>query len=160
MSIKKTLKKSFTEKEALAKAIKWCSVQERCIHDTKQKLKMWDIDNALRDKIIKKLVNDQLVDDSKFAHAFTSGKFRINQWGRVKIAYELQNRNLSKTIVSKAINAINLADYDQVIERLTKRKAEEVREKDPETKKRKILFWLISKGFEPELILPKLKNIK
>lgn len=152
--------KTPSEKEALAKAIKWCSIQERCVYEAKKKLKAWKVDNAITDKIIKKLVKGKFIYDRRFAHAFASGKFSINQWGRVKIAYELQKKYLPADIISEAVNSIDISDYEQLIEQLTKQKAEIIREIDPETKKRKILFWLISRGFEPELILPKLKQIK
>ena len=138
--------------ELLLKAERFCAYQERCSSELKQKLRELGADEEESAKIISSLQEDDYLNDERFAQLFTSGKFRIKRWGKNKIRGELKRKNISDKFISAAFDLIDKAEYLKVIEHLAKKKEREVKGKSPSDKKQKIGMFLLSRGFESELI--------
>ena len=49
-------------------------------------------------------------------------KLRFNKWGRIKIAYELQKRNIPAPIRSEALEGIDEKEYADILQSLLKAK--------------------------------------
>ena len=140
------------EKTLLLKAERFCAYQERCSSELKQKLRELGADEETSAKIISSLQEDDYLNDERFAQLFTSGKFRIKRWGKNKIRSELKRKNISDKFISAAFDLIDKAEYLKVIEHLAKKKEGEVKSKSASDKKKKIAMFLLSRGFESELI--------
>ena len=138
--------------ELLLKAERFCAYQERCSSELKQKLRELGTDEETSVKIISSLQEDDYLNDERFARLFTSGKFRIKRWGKNKIRAELRRKNIPDKLILAAFDLIDKAEYLKVIEHLAKKKEREVKSKSPSDKKQKIGMFLLSKGFESELI--------
>ena len=53
--------------------------------------------NSLQmDTLIAELKDDDFLNEERFARTFCSGKFKINKWGKQKIAFELSKLQVSK----------------------------------------------------------------
>jgi regulatory protein len=83
-------KKYLTKEEALQKAKQYCAYQERSHHDVVQKL--WDLGvrKAEHDEIISALIEEDYLNEERFAVQYAGGKFRMKDWGRKKIYYGLR----------------------------------------------------------------------
>jgi len=93
------------------------------------------------------------LNEERFAMAFAGGKFRVKQWGRVKIKYELKQKQVSEYCIKKGMNVIDDADYMQTIQKLFELKSKELKhEKNQFIKKKKIQDYLLQKGYESEVI--------
>lgn len=138
--------------ELLLKAERFCAYQERCSYEVKQKLKELGADEKTSAKIIALLEEDEYMNDERFAKLFTSGKFRIKRWGRNKIRAELRAKKISDTIISNALDGIDKEEYLKTIQHLIKKKAREVKSQDPRVRNQKIGMFLLSRGFESELV--------
>ena len=90
MTKKDPHKKQLTLEQALQKLKHYCAYQERCHSEVKEKLYSLGVFKKEADNIIAKLIEEGYLDEERFAIAFAGGKFRIKQWGRVKIKYELK----------------------------------------------------------------------
>ena len=145
--------------ELLLKAERFCAYQERCSSELKQKLREVGADEETSVKIISSLQEDDYLNDERFAKLFTSGKFRIKRWGKNKIRAELKRKNIPDKFIYAAFDLIDKAEYLKVIEHLAKKKEREVKSKSPSDKKQKIGMFLLSKGFESDLIWKVLKTI-
>ena len=73
----------------LAKVQSYCSYQERCQQEVRDKLYQWKLSDEKAELIIKQLIEDDFINDERFAINFARGKFRIKKWGRIKIKSEL-----------------------------------------------------------------------
>ena len=146
------------EKIFLLKAERFCAYRERCTFEVKQKLRELKADEKSSEKIISSLKEDDFLNDERFAKLFAGGKFRIKRWGKNKIRAKLRMKKISDSAIYDALDSINEEEYLQTIVHLAKKKEKEVKSKNPKEKKQKIGMFLLSRGFESELIWKVLKT--
>ena len=81
-----------TKEQALMKARQYCAYQERSHYEVVQKL--WDLGvrKAEHDEIIAALIEDDYLNEERFAIQYAGGKFRMKEWGRKKIYYALKEK--------------------------------------------------------------------
>jgi len=87
-----------TNKEIENKIKIYCSYQDRCHKDVVLKLKDFNIDNKGKNEIISNLIKENYLNESRFCKSFARGKFRIKNWGRIKIKNELNSETFHHTI--------------------------------------------------------------
>ncbi len=145
-------KKYLTKEQALQKLKHYCAYQERSHHEVKQKLYDLGVWKSEHDQIIATLIEENYLNEERFAIAFASGKFRIKQWGRVKIKYELKQKQVSEYCIKKALKQIEEEEYLKVLSRLAKEKYASLKSEQYLVRKKKTMDYLMGKGFEMELI--------
>jgi len=115
-------KKYLTKEQALQKLKHYCAYQERCHRDVKEKLYNLGVWKKEHDEIITSLIEENYLNEERFAIAFAGGKFRVKQWGRVKIKYELKQKQVSDYCIKKALNQIDDEEYLKVLKNLADKK--------------------------------------
>jgi len=138
----------------------FCSYQERCIRDTEEKLKDWAVQKKLIPSIISQLQKEGYINEERFAKVYAGGKFRINRWGRQKIEFELKLKRIPEDLIQKGLEEINEEDYQQVLRDLILKKQKEIKPEKDLNIREKIITFVQGKGFEMELILTALKELK
>lgn len=152
-------RKKLTADQALQRAKLYCAYQERCHAETKQKLYSFGLFKNDVDRIISQLVEEDYLNEERFAAAFARGKFRMKHWGRVKIKYELKQKNVSEYCIKKAMKEIGEEEYEKTLAKLTEEKLEELGgEKNALTRRKKVYDYLLQKGFERDMILSFIKE--
>ncbi len=146
--------------QALQKAKHYCAYQERCHSEVKEKLYSFGLHKNETEELLAELIEQNYLNEERFAIQFAGGKFRIKQWGRVKIKYELKQKQVSDYCIKKALAAIDKNDYVKTLQRHFSVKFKTLKsEKNIFTKKKKISAYLLNKGFEATLINDLLKSI-
>ena len=146
-------KQYFSKEEALQKAKQYCAYQERCHSEAKEKLYSFGMNKKEVDELLSQLITDNYLNEERFAIQYAGGKFRIKQWGKVKIKYSLKQKQVSEYCIKKALAAIDERDYTKTLEKLFEQKLKTLKaEKNIFTKKRKLLDYLMQKGFEGNLV--------
>jgi len=140
-----------TFEEALAKAEKYCAGQEHCEHDVLLKLYEWGVRDFAK-SITEKINKEGFISDKRYADLFTRSKVNQNKWGRIKIEAALKMKNIPSSIIHEVMENVNEKDYWQNLKTLFLKKEKEIRETDEYAKQQKISLFLMSKGYEPELI--------
>lgn len=147
------INKYYSREEALQKAKQYCAYQERCHSEVKEKLYSFGLHKKEVDEILAELISENYLNEERFAIQFAGGKFRIKQWGRVKIKHALNQKQVSAYCISKALSAIDEKEYNKTLERLVEQKLKSLKaEKNGFIKNRKLLDHLMRKGFEAGLI--------
>jgi regulatory protein len=147
-------KKYLTKEQAFQKAKYYCAYQERCHAEVKEKLYSLGLWKKDVEEIISLLIEENYLNEERYAVAFAGGKFRMNHWGRIKIKYELKQKNISAYCIKKAMKEIEEADYEKAFLKLAEEKWQSLKcEKNIFIKKRKTQDYLLQKGFEHEMIL-------
>jgi regulatory protein len=139
-----------TFKIFLKKAANYCVYQERTQEMVRQKLIDLAANPELIEEVIYHLVLENFINEERFAKTFASSKFRIKHWGRIKIKFELKRHGLSIYCIEKALKEISQEDYVEKISLLIAKKMHELR--NAQNPKPKVFNYLISKGFESQLI--------
>ena len=151
-------KKHLTKEQAFQKLKHYCAYQERCHSEVKEKLYNLGIWKKYHDEIIATLIEDNYLNEERFAIAYAGGRFRIKKWGRTKIKYELKQKQVSDYCIKKALKKIDEEDYLKVLGKLAKEKYASLKNDQPLIRKKKTITYLQQKGYEYELIIHSIEN--
>ena len=135
----------------LQKMEHYCAYQERSEQEVRSKLSTFKISETHKKQILAELKLLGFIDETRFARAFTLGKFRINKWGKNKIRFALRQKGVSDSIIEKSLTEIDDAVYKISIEKLIKTKMRSVRDDDKYKTMTKLVAHLVSKGYETSL---------
>lgn len=122
------------------------------MQDVKDKLFELRISNKYHDEMIGYLVENNILNEERFAIAFAKGKFRINQWGKIKIRYELKQKKINEEYIKKALQQIDQSNYENVLNVMAKEKYDSLKTEQYLIRKKKTLDYLLQKGYEATLI--------
>jgi regulatory protein len=137
---------------ALNKAMALCSSREYCCEDILIKLTGWGIENDDSERIIRLLLKENFIDESRYAAAFARDKFNYNKWGKVKIAAHLKFKKLNPVVISPALESIDNELYTRTLKELIDNHRRTVKSKNQYDLKAKLLRYGLSKGFESSLL--------
>ncbi|MEO7045500.1 MAG: regulatory protein RecX [Ferruginibacter sp.] len=139
--------------EAFRKIKHYCAYQERNHRETKEKLYSFGLYKHEVEQLLSQLVEENYLNEERFVIAYAGGHFRMKQWGRSKIKYELKQKGISDYLIKKALKSIDEAEYEKTFQKLAQAKLKTVKsEKNIFTKKKKVQKYLIQKGFEYDMI--------
>lgn len=155
----KITKNNLSFQEALLKAQKLCSVEEKCKSDVRKKLFDWGVNSENTEKVITQLIQENFIDERRFAKAFSKDKLRLNKWGKIKIAFELNQKKLPRNAIQEAVSLIDENEYFEVLKKETLKKLRSLNDKDPFIMKGKLHRYASSKGFENEVIFKVLEEV-
>src|SRR5687768_18400928 len=114
--------KYLTKEQALQKLKHYCTYQERSHYEVKQKLYELGVRSFDHDEIIASLIDEDYLNEERFAIQFAGGKFRMKQWGRVKIIHTLKQKQVSTYCINKALKEIDAEDYEKALHKLASQK--------------------------------------
>ena len=148
----KKIKDPIDPQKALLKAQKYCAYQERSQQEVRDKLYSYGLHRKDVEQIIAELITSGFLKEERFALAFAGGKFRMKNWGRIKIKMALRQKNVSETLIRQALKSIDEREYKRALKKVLEEKIQQVKEKNPLKKNYKVAQYAISRGFEPELV--------
>ena len=147
-------KKQFlSKKNAFLKAANFCAYQERTQQEVREKL-IFEFGQTLdeADEIIVDLIEQNFINEERFAKAFAGGKFRMKKWGRLKIENELKARGLTVYCIRQGLKEIPEADYQQSLYELMEKKYNTLLEETPPVRRQKMFRFALGRGYESDLI--------
>ena len=152
-------RKKLTADQALKNAKVYCSYQERNHKETKDRLFSYGLPKSDIEQILSRLIEEDYLNEERFAAAYARGKFRMKQWGRVKIRYELRQKQVSDYCIEKAMKEIDEEEYMKTLEKLMEEKMSELQsETNVLAKKKKATDFLLQKGYERDIIYALVKE--
>ena len=145
-------KKSFTVDEIKRKLENYCVYQDRCHKEVEQKMWEFHLIPEARELILLSLMKDDFLNEERFSKSYARGKFRIKSWGKQRIVRELKFRDISAYNIKTALKEIKETDYLETIYRITENRNEVISEPNIYKRKKKLVDFLMRKGFENDLI--------
>lgn len=144
--------KYYSKDAARAAIMRFCAYQERCHQEVRGKLRDLGIYGDTVDELILELIEEDILNEERFARAFARGKFRLKQYGRRRIDRELRQRDISDYCRKKALEELEEYDYYGTLLELTERKNTYLQEPNPWNRRRKLTDMLLRRGYESDLI--------
>ena len=145
--------KNIGTEKGLQKIKYYCSYQERSHQEVKDKLYSFGLYKYEVEQLLSTLIEENYLNEERYAISFAGGKFRVKNWGRIKIKYELKQNGVSSYCISAALKAIDEKEYLKILRKLFNAKKKTLSsEKNIFIKKSKITTYLLQKGFESSLI--------
>lgn len=152
-------KKQLTPEQALQKLKQYCAYQERCHAEVADKLYQLGVWKKEHDAIIATLIEENYLNEERFALAYAGGKYRMKQWGRVKIKYELKQKQVSNYSINKALKQFDEEEYRQTLQKLANDKYTLLKGEQYLVRKKKTIDYLIQRGYETDLITASINDI-
>jgi regulatory protein len=149
-----------SKEQALQKLRQYCGYQDRCHSEVREKMYSLKVPRRDHDEILAILIEEDCVNEERFAIAYAGGKFRMKQWGRVKITYALKQKKVSDYCIKKALKQISEEDYSATISKLAREKYEQLKAEQWIIRKKKTLDYLLQHGFEAGLASQFLEKLK
>lgn len=154
-------KKSFTKEQVYQKLRHYCAYQDRSHSEVRAKAYSFGLRKTDVEELVSRLIEEDCLNEERFAKVFAGGKFRVKQWGRMKIIGELKQRQISSYCIAAAMQEIDEAKYKQVLHRLAVKRWNSI--KAPGTnffvKMTKTRNYLLLKGYEPALVSYEIKHL-
>ena len=145
-------KKYLTKEQAIMKLRQYCAYQERSHTEVVQKLWELGVMRSEHDAIVASLIEDDYLNEERFAKAFVGGKFRMKDWGRKKIYYGLKEKGIGDYLIKIAMKEIDEDIYRKTLADLAQKKFDSLKDEQYLLRKKKTTDFLLQKGYEPELI--------
>jgi regulatory protein len=146
--------KQLSKEQALQKLRHYCSYQERCHAEVKEKLYTLGLFKQVAEECISQLIEENYLNEERFAINFSRGKFRMKQWGRQKIKQALKLKRVSEYCIQKGLQEIDEEQYQKTLHKLAAKKWRSIKGQGITrfVKNQKTTVWLMQKGYEPGLI--------
>ncbi|KAB1067357.1 RecX family transcriptional regulator [Tamlana haliotis] len=148
-------KKTYTVQEATKKLEHYCAYQERCHQEVRKKLVSMSMIPEAIDMIIVHLLDQNFLNESRYAKAFVRGKFRIKHWGRHRLISELKQKDISKFNITQALAEIDDDEYLTVLSELSEKRANLIKEDNTYKKRKKFIDYFLYRGWESHLVYEK-----
>lgn len=144
--------KSYSVKEATVKLMQYCAYRDRCHKEVEEKLTDMRMIPAAKEQIIIQLMQEDFLNEERFARSFVRGKFRIKKWGKIKITQELKFKEVSAPIIKLGLTEIDQQKYIGTLYDIAEKKLAQIKEPNPYKKKRKLIEFLLRRGYESALV--------
>lgn len=152
------LQKTYSVDEAQKKLEAYCAYQERCHKEVRNKLKEMKMIPEAVNKIMVHLIEQNYLNEERFAKAFVRGKFRIKKWGKNRLLKELKLREISKYSIESALKEIDLDEYYITLDELIQKRISQVKGPNIYKKKKKVIDYMLYRGWESNLVYEKLND--
>ena len=139
-------------KEALIKAANFCAYQERTHKEVRNKLYELEVFGDKSEVIITWLIENNYLNEERFARIFAGSKFRQKKWGRIKIRQELKMRGVSDYCLKAGMSEIDEDDYMVTLQEIIEKKSKDIKESNKLIIKQKLVKFALSRGFENDLV--------
>ena len=146
-------KTSLSPEQALQKARHYCGYQDRCHSEVQEKLYSFGLRKAQVESALAALIEENYLNEERFAIQFAGGHFRLKHWGKVRLRYQLKQKKVSDHCIKVALATIDEEAYAQTLNRLAEKKWEELAtETNFPARKSKWQEYLLRKGYEADRI--------
>lgn len=152
-------KKCYSVSEAKLKLQRFCTYQDRCHKEVIEKLQNMNMIPVAIDVIVAELIQDNFLNEERFAKSFARGKFRIKKWGNLRIIQELKLRDISKYNIDLALREIDEVAYLNTLDEIARKRANAVKETNLFKRKKKIADYLFYRGWEAHLVYEKINEL-
>jgi regulatory protein len=137
----------------------YCAYQERCYKEVEEKLYSYAVTVSEKEAILTHLIEQNFVNEERFAQSFVRGKHNYKLWGKKRIINELKYRNISSRIIEIALKELPETAYLSNFHALAEKNWENSTERKGPKKNKKFIDFLLRKGYETSLIYEKLREL-
>ena len=146
------MKKEMTEQEAFLQLAAICAQAEHCEQEMRDKMKRWELDETVQNRVIERLTKERYIDQERYARAFINDKIRYNKWGRRKVQQALWQKRIDADIQQRVFDEIDEKEYLDVLRPLLKQKRKSIRAASDYELNQKLARFALSRGFTFDII--------
>jgi regulatory protein len=146
------MKKEMTEQEAYLQLAALCAQAEHCQREMREKMRRWELDETVQNRVLDRLVRERFVDDERYARAFVKDKIRYNKWGRRKVQQALWQKGIDSEIQRKVLDEIDEKEYLDILRPLLRQKRKSIKAQNDYELNQKLLRFALGRGYTFDII--------
>lgn len=146
------MKKEMNEQEAYLQLAALCAQAEHCEQEMRDKMKRWELDETVQNRVINRLTEERYIDNERYARAFVKDKIRYNKWGRRKVQQALWMKRIDTDIQQRVLDEIDEKEYLDVLRSLLKQKRKSIKAGNDYELNQKLVRFALSRGFTFDII--------
>ena len=146
------MKKEMTKQEAYLQLASVCAQAEHCEQEMRDKMKRWELDETVQNRIIDRLTKERYIDNERYTRAFVKDKIRYNKWGRRKVQQALWMKRIDKIIQQRVLDEIDEKEYLDVLRPLLKQKRKSIKAQSDYELNQKLVRFALGRGFTFDII--------
>lgn len=139
-----------TYEQILIKLTAICAKGEHCLHEMRQKMERWQIDEDTQQRVLEYLISEKYIDESRYARFFINDKIKYNKWGKKKIEQALWLKHISTDKYKEYLDGIEDHNYEENLLPLLKTKIKNTKGKNDYEIKMKVIHYALQRGFSYE----------
>ena len=140
------------EQEAYLQLAALCAQAEHCEQEMRDKMKRWELDETVQNRVIDRLTEERYIDNERYARAFVKDKIRYNKWGRRKVQQALWMKRIDTDIQQRVLDEIDEKEYLDVLRPLLKQKRKSIKAENDYELNQKLVRFALSRGFTFDII--------
>ncbi|MEX2597357.1 MAG: regulatory protein RecX [Salibacteraceae bacterium] len=133
--------------EAIIKTRTFCNYRERCHKEVRDKLYGMGLWKVEVEEVMLQMMDENLLNEERFARSFARGYFRNKRWGKFKIKMSLRERQIHSNLIETALTEIDEVEYEQSIKHLIEKKNAMIKNLSKPVRRQKISNYLLQKGY-------------
>jgi regulatory protein len=153
-------KTPLTPEQSWTRIRHFCQYRERCHFEVREKLYALGLYKKEVEPLISRLIEEDLLNEERFAKSYARGHFRLKNWGKIKIVYALRQKKISEPLIKIALREIESVDYDASLYKLAFSKWRSLAGEQLLTRQARTRAYLLQKGYEEPAIRSILKKIQ
>ena len=146
------MKKEMNEQEAYLQLAALCAQAEHCEQEMRDKMKRWELDEMVQNRVIDRLTEERYIDNERYARAFVKDKIRYNKWGRRKVQQALWMKRIDTDIQQRVLDEIDEKEYLDVLRPLLKQKRKSIKAENDYELNQELVRFALSRGFTFDII--------
>lgn len=104
-----------TEQQILFKLTALCARGEHCLHDMRQKMLRWQVEENMQERILRYLVSEKYIDEERFARFFINDKIKYNHWGVKKVEQALYMKQIPREVYAPLLSEVEDDSYEDIL---------------------------------------------
>lgn len=145
-------KKTITEHEALLKLSALCARSEHSSGEMLEKMRRWQLDDSARRRVLERLVDEQFIDDERFARLYVREKIRFDHWGRRKIEQSLRLKGVDADICRRVLDEVDDSAYVAELTKLLATKRRSTKAASDYELNAKLTRYALGRGFDYSIV--------
>ena len=132
---------------AKEKILKYCAYQERSQKEVKNKLYEMGLYTDQVNELMLYLIQENYLNEERFAMHFAASKMRQKKWGRRKIEVALKEKGVTEKLIKQSIAALNKIQYSSNLEALIEKKNRTLKYSSEYERKQKLILYFLGRGY-------------
>ena len=129
------------------------SRREHSVHELRTHAKRKGYEPSETESVLEDFIERGWVSDERFAEALTRHKLTISNWAPGRIIQLLRTRGVTASLAEQVVKRTAPTDLGTSMEDALRKKATTyAREPDPRKRKKKVVDYLLRRGYPPEAV--------
>lgn len=144
--------KQMSALEAFGRLTAFCAAGEHCLTEVRERLRRWNVAPDEAEALVRRLVEEQYINEERYCRAYINDKVRFARWGRLKIAQALRQKQIASSLYLPLLDEFDEAIYSEQLRRLLEAKQREVKGRNAYERKAKLVRFALGRGYEMDEI--------